>query len=543
MFYKNKYLKYKFKFLHAKYFSLLSHDSNLFIKFLFPFFCLFNSSLSSSLHNVFDNSFFIKISHIVHTHTSSFNSSKQQRLISFSKSTIFDLIIKNIDLDVIKYKLDNKQFIDSYIDDIIVSLYNSPKFYNIINKINLSSLIIDKPLKHLLYNELLKLKLDFYNNDIDDDNNFINNIQNNDIFTRQYNFKNNNGSINKISYFDLNNLSNSFYNSLNPVFTSHYFNYRFITPDVVSDLKSFDLTIFNFYNYNNINISIPKSLDLDSNIFHKIILHTNIIFDFKKLFPFHNLNSNINIELLLSNAKKLFSPPSSKHSCFFSPTSINSAQFYSLPSKLTIFRKEELFKLLLHELIHYSHIDRFVDSNSSFNNIWFKHFNVHKSFSFLFSESIAETFAQLLNLLIISSLFDIDFALLFKFELLFGLFQTAKIFFLAGFTDSKQFFNSFDPSFNNKIFTSTNTVEYHIFKTIFLFNLNDFLNIFFLASNSSSNLNNISAQLLNLISDSFSSNSSFHSIINFFLNFFSSDLIDTSSFIFLSSRMSLIESL
>src|SRR5690606_14469806 len=100
--------------------------------------------------------------------------------------------------------------------------------------------------------------------------------------------------------------------------------------------------------------------------------------------------------LILSDKKKFF--PTTQKSVF-TINSINSAQATDFSTHL--FRSEELFKLIIHELIHYFKIDQgfkngsVIQSNFAINPI---------NINIRWSEVIAECFAEFINLIVTTEL-------------------------------------------------------------------------------------------------------------------------------------------
>lgn len=191
--------------------------------------------------------------------------------------------------------------------------------------------------------------------------------------------------------------------------------------------------------------------------------------------------------LLLSLAKKIFPNKTiNEKNVYFTVTSVNSAEFSPFLNKINIFRKEELVKLLFHEIIHRSSFDAILfDYNDYYENKW----ALKKDFSpMLLSEMITETLAEYLNIILIDILMnhntdhtnyvdgnDNNYINLMTNEIFFGLFQTAKILYLSGIGNIKELYTK---PFNNKIRTNTSLFEYHILKTICLINIDHIMDLY-----------------------------------------------------------------
>jgi hypothetical protein len=139
-------------------------------------------------------------------------------------------------------------------------------------------------------------------------------------------------------------------------------------------------------------------------------------------------------------------------------------------SFINIWRKEELRKVLIHELIHYLYIDD-EPYNSGYdtlsNNIK-KKYNMNSRI--IPNEAYTEALATIIHTVYISyKLGNKDlFTKLIKTEITYSLFQVSKI------------FNSFNikvanPKYFNKINQTTSIFSYYVIKSALLYSLNDFL--------------------------------------------------------------------
>ena len=147
---------------------------------------------------------------------------------------------------------------------------------------------------------------------------------------------------------------------------------------------------------------------------------------------------------------------------------------YSVDSFIFIWRKEEIYKVLIHELIH--NLD--LDFNTQNNNALDKH--VHKIFNInginVANETYTEILALTINSVIFSMLHDVDFNSVINSELIMTHFQIAKILnHFGGIT--------YDDLFTVKIKQSTSVVSYIIVKGMLLNNYQQILNLWDKKSN------------------------------------------------------------
>lgn len=139
--------------------------------------------------------------------------------------------------------------------------------------------------------------------------------------------------------------------------------------------------------------------------------------------------------------------------------------------EIVIWRMEEIYKVLLHELIHYTGID-FSNKSDEMKKIFDDNFNI-LGFDNVF-ESYTETLAVILNSVVISELLNISFDKVITYEIKFSLFQVAKICVFFGIKDFEDLFNK---NIKSKFNQSTSVCSYYIVKTLLLLNLNKFLDV------------------------------------------------------------------
>nr|QBK88701.1 MAG: uncharacterized protein LCMiAC01_03790 [Mimivirus LCMiAC01] len=313
-----------------------------------------------------------------------------------------------------------------------------------------------------------------------------------------------------------------------------HINYSFMGIDVVKALKgmSEDLNKIAICKIDSDIIKLPEVILRNINynkLANEVVMHMNVIREVKRyIFPRVHLRNRPEILFIISDAKKKL--PAKTDNVIFKQASINSAEYDPINKQLNIFRKEELSKLLFHELCHRENIETYnVGYDDNKKKIWSKKWAVNKlGYDILnLDETIVEVFSEFINIVVVTSLCHNDFNKLWKYELFFGLFQTAKILYIAGFANNKEFVDSD----NNKLLhTTTSTVEYHIFKTICMLNFNKFYNLY---------TNNKMDELYNMIYDFSSSNVAYNNIIDRLIKSF--DAMDKNKFLYKTGRMSIIE--
>jgi hypothetical protein len=177
---------------------------------------------------------------------------------------------------------------------------------------------------------------------------------------------------------------------------------------------------------------------------------------------------NIDLILYLSNCQKVC--PNNDQ--IISKVHVNSGSTttyndnYADPL-IKIYRLEELGKVLLHELIHAFKYDKIFDDYPKHS------FKVSRD-KLLFTESVTECLARVINIILYSHIYNEDLRDMMQHEITFGLIQTAKIFNMYGFVSVEDFLKRGD---DREIKQETSAFEYYILTTILLMNIDRFLEI------------------------------------------------------------------
>jgi len=240
-------------------------------------------------------------------------------------------------------------------------------------------------------------------------------------------------------------------------------------------------------------------------------------------------NYNVNLIIIFSSHKKIIKKNTEILCC----NHINSGSTY--PTQIiTCFRKEEFYKVLMHELIHYYELDFHFSSKS-----YVKLETMLKIPSIKGIDRLNESYTESLTIIIMSYFthyytnFSKSFEYYLNKEIIFSLFQIAKILKLFGAT-------KFEDYLDNKIIIKQHTSvrSYFFIKTFLLLNLNlffDFLNVSFFVTDDRL------IEFGTLINTSYEKISEYSSIINYFINIINTqydDTCDTDTWIYKTSRLS-----
>jgi len=309
-------------------------------------------------------------------------------------------------------------------------------------------------------------------------------------------------------------------------------NYGFLPLDVLISLQQ--MRIFNLYNYTSSSghqIQIYGPDISQSNINDIINLTTLSIQVMTRFANIMSLSFKVpKINIFMTNAKKQFTDNE------FSITHINSAEYHPHGNNLNIFRQEELFKLLLHELGHCIKVEgRFRDvydpkssGSLAFNKKWAVKASDERYAPSNLSETIVEVFAEILNIYVCGKIYNnLDsFKEFVYIELLFGMFQTAHILKISGFNSMGEFIN---PK-NVFISQSTSAVQYHIFKSILMLNFGKFVDVYD---------NNDMLGIYDMIYDFVVKDQIYNDLIGLMIDGY--DKLDHNSILCKTGRMSLLE--
>lgn len=262
-----------------------------------------------------------------------------------------------------------------------------------------------------------------------------------------------------------------------------------IEKDIYSEFTSLEVideieTLMNFkilYNVTYKNIQISLTIFNNSPNFSRkeleIILKRTIIMAELKQKQTNRSRVNINMVLIMSRKKKLINMDGKT----LGPNEINSGvSTYSEnenDTKVVIYRKEEINKLIIHELIHNLKLDFvFIDYD-----MFHRFVNINPDTIITFNESYTEIMACIINSIICSYEFknkkNRKLACQFiNYELCFNLFQVSKILVNYGFNHAGDFFCKHK---DNRYKQNTNVFSYFIIKTGLLLNIEHFLDFIF----------------------------------------------------------------
>jgi hypothetical protein len=238
------------------------------------------------------------------------------------------------------------------------------------------------------------------------------------------------------------------------------YNNRFLPIDVQHCAESVDMKKYMIENDDFLLIIYSETFyDLNS-IIEKMI---HIIYIMKFIGKKINNNAKPNITILLGTQKKQIN----NYDIILSPININSGSSVG-EINVMIWRKEEILKVMIHELIHFFNIDFYVydEGYKELNEYLCNKYNVeHIDCP---NESYTECLAVLINSCFTSYYTNISIKQILLYEILFTFFQISKI---LNFYNIKSFGELELESENKKIIQTTSVFSYFIVKGSLLFNL------------------------------------------------------------------------
>ena len=345
----------------------------------------------------------------------------------------------------------------------ITSIHKSLKMYDIIYSktqiTNIQQISIIKIIKYLYDNNLLdnSIKLEQHAS-------FKKILESNDL-NELNNWINNNGTEVMDRVNQLSNANKIPVNLQNPFIDNMLIN-QFVEMNIIDYLlNQLDYKHSYKIEYMNLEINLviySKTKTISKKILNSIIDRIVVL----GLYKSKTTKIKINIDIFMTPFKKRITTDTK----ILGTREVNSG-FSVHNYKICIFRKEELNKVLVHELIHYLELDLNVVEFADFYN----YFNVSKSNEIRLNEAYTEILAVLINSIIKAKNIT-ECKKILNLELKFSLYQVGKILNLYDFMNAKDFFK---PNDNENFKQNTSVFSYFIIKTILLFNLDIFLELYY----------------------------------------------------------------
>lgn len=229
----------------------------------------------------------------------------------------------------------------------------------------------------------------------------------------------------------------------------------FVSADILHHSESEDL---NYKIYSNSNTELHIYYP-DSNVGPDIQIILRIIDFYRSLT--NKVDMYVKIVVFYGEQKKYFPKLKNQSICSDNVNSGATTTTATSSELIQIWRKEEFYKVLIHELIHYFKIDFYIQ-NSIYKvlNNHFQNFITIKGIDRI-NESYTETLATVIHCCFYAVYNNMNFSDVFSYELLFSYLQVAKI--LNHFECKK-----YDDLLSTKFIQTTSAFSYYIIKCMFM---------------------------------------------------------------------------
>jgi len=207
----------------------------------------------------------------------------------------------------------------------------------------------------------------------------------------------------------------------------------------------------------------------------------------KRCFILDNIvNKNrkqINLEIWLSNKKKNLPPK--RETKYLGAKEVNSGcnTFNGMENKVSLWRKEELPKVLIHELVHSLNLEKY-GSYGVVEEYIYTHFDIGRNNKFNLFENYVEIMAEIVNIcltMIENSKYDLKtFNGLLELECRHCLFQVGKILNYFGYKNWNEFYKKdgiLEEDKTGRYLQKSNIFSYFIFRSFILYNIKDFITL------------------------------------------------------------------
>lgn len=243
------------------------------------------------------------------------------------------------------------------------------------------------------------------------------------------------------------------------------------------------IKVYLIYEYESENNNNPQFKRFFDNAIHRIYLLISLLQSYSN----DECSQHLTLYLYLTNMKKTLDDCDEK--CKIEEKNANSAFTFACRKKneVYIYRKEEWFKVLTHELFHSFGLDFAQNDSHDINNKVYSIFPIKTDLRLY--ESYCEIWAELLNCIFIA-FFSIkcsenDFIqkvvkkiqLLIHQEIIFSVFQSTKVLSYFGMTYSDLYERTSNAINIRQMYyrETTPVLSYYIIKTILIFHIDDFL--------------------------------------------------------------------
>lgn len=255
---------------------------------------------------------------------------------------------------------------------------------------------------------------------------------------------------------------------------------NFVPTHIQSSFKNIKVCYTYEFTINNVKITVnflltnDENVEIYNNYIQKIILWLKVAYSYA-----NNNKKTFLLNIFLSESKKTIPK---NETVILGPKHCNTAVTYACATngQCLIYRKEEWFKVLIHETMHALCLDFSGFSYNSLKNKVKKIFPIKSDFEV--SETYSELWATIINNILIAFSISNDkviciqyFHSLMQLEIYFALFQMVKILDYMNIYNYEYLFSKSKSSERNVYKENTNVFSYYILKSVILFNYVKFI--------------------------------------------------------------------
>ena len=196
---------------------------------------------------------------------------------------------------------------------------------------------------------------------------------------------------------------------------------------------------------------------------------------------FLDIKKDINLKIWMSKIKKKL--PKKRGEKYLGPKEVNTG--CSSGYDISLWRKEEISKVLIHEIFHFLDLERISDI-SILQEFVYLNFDIQRNMKINFFESYTELWANIINIFYIhftnlkrskkKNLNNISLIEMFNLELTFSIFQCAKVLNYYGYKKFEDFQNK-NENKSNRFIQKSNVFSYYIGRSLIFYNFDKFLEL------------------------------------------------------------------
>ena len=220
---------------------------------------------------------------------------------------------------------------------------------------------------------------------------------------------------------------------------------------------------------------------------------------------FLDLKKDINLKIWMSKIKKKL--PKKRGDQYLGPKEVNTG--CSSRYEISLWRKEEISKVLIHEIFHHLELER-INDISVLQEFVYQNFDIQRNMRINFFESYTELWANIINIFYIhftklkrtkkKSLNNSSLIEMLNLELTFSVFQCAKVLNFYGYKKFEDF-NNKNENKSNRFIQKSNIFSYYVGRSLLFYNFDKFIELCLKYNENIVGYNIPANEIFNLIND------------------------------------------